>query len=150
MNPLANLPVTHINGTLECNLHQKQIPRTFYPFKIMDTDSILTCDPYSIDENIRVHQLRNFKQVQQSTMICKQCLVHFPLFQDMFCRGAELAANRCQLRNLIDLQTRNTMVSVYVLVLPKKNLYEKKMNSVFPLTERNNRTLTPTIRHTLN
>ena len=36
-------------------------------------------------KHVCVHKLRNFKQVKQSTVICEQCLVHLPLFQNLFC-----------------------------------------------------------------
>lgn len=37
-------------------------------------------------------------------MICKQSLVHLPLFQNLFRRFKELSASRCQLRYLTYLQ----------------------------------------------
>lgn len=39
--------------------------------------------PESLFKHVRVHKLRNLKQVKQSTMICKQYLVQLPLLQNM-------------------------------------------------------------------
>lgn len=63
---------------------------------------------YKFGKHIRVHELRNFEQVKQCTVIGKQSLIHLPLLQNLFTRFNKFSATRCKLRYLTYLQTDKT------------------------------------------